>query len=168
MQARHGPPARPRLARLLAALLLACGAPAHALCVLCTGEVSVGPLGFGIYDPLSTSPKDSTATVTVSITGAVGLLVGYEVSFSPGQSSNASARFMKNEGSSQMQYNLYRDSARGTVLSNVTGATIVDSVTLNVLGTSSRNHTVYGRIPVGQTLVQPGLFTDTISVSVLF
>jgi spore coat protein U-like protein len=167
MHALNGAAARRRVARLLAALLLGVGAPAHALCVLCTGEVSVGPLGFGTYDPLSTSPKDSTATVTVSITGAVGLLVGYEVSFSAGQSSNAMARWMKN-GTSQMQYNLYLDPSRGTVWSNMMGATVVDSVTLNLLGTSSRNHTVYGRIPVGQTLLQPGLYTDTISVSVLF
>jgi spore coat protein U-like protein len=148
-------------------LFVAAAAPAHALCVLCVGSVTATPLAFGAYDPLNTNPTDSTSTVTVSITGAVGLLVGYDISLSAGHSNNVANRWMLN-GTTPMQYNLYLDSNRGTVWGSAVGATVADSFTLNLLGTASRGHTVFGRIPALQTTVQPGPYNDTISVSVLF
>lgn len=160
--------ARRRLVRIVAAgALLAAGTQAQALCVLCTGSVTATPHAFGNYDPLSSTPKDSTSTVTVTIFGTVGLVVGYEISLSAGQSNSVANRWMLN-GGTQMAYNLYLDSGRGTVWGTAVGATVSDAFLLSLLGSQSRGHTVYGRIPAGQTLVQPGPYTDTISVSVLF
>lgn len=160
--------AQRRMGRAVAAAaLLAAGGHAHALCVLCTGSVAATPHAFGNYDPLSATPRDSTSTVTVTINGAVGLGVGYEISLSSGQSNSVANRWLLN-GSTPMTYNLYLDSGRGTVWGTAVGATVSDSFVLNLLGTASKAHTVYGRIPAGQTAVQPGPYTDTISVSVLF
>lgn len=53
------------------------------------------------------------------------------------------------------------DIARGTAVSG--------SIQLSVLGSAAPvTHTVYGRIPSGQTTTVPGAYADTITVTVTY
>lgn len=143
------------------------GLPAQALCVLCTGSVSGTPHAFGTYSPLANTARDSASTITVNIAGTVGLLVGYEIALSAGQSGSVADRRMSN-GTTSMSYNLFSDAARSAVWGLAPGSTVVDAFLLSVLGTASRSHNVYGRIPAGQLALQPGTYADTVTVTVVF
>ncbi|RYF41502.1 MAG: SCPU domain-containing protein [Comamonadaceae bacterium] len=158
--------ARP-LKAALGALALTAGVSAHALCVLCTGSVSATPHAFGTYSPLSNTAKDSASSVTVTISGTAGLLVSYEIALGTGQAGSVATRAMTN-GVTSMRYNLFSDAARSVLWGVAPSATVVDSFLLNVLGTSTRSHDVYGRIPAGQLALQPGTYTDTVTVTVVF
>lgn len=147
--------------------ILTAALPAHALCVLCTGSVSATPHAFGTYSPLANTARDSASTVTVNIAGAAGVLVGYEIALSAGQSGNVAGRRMTN-GSTSMSYNLFSDPARSAIWGTAPGSTVVDGILLSVLGTASQTHTVYGRIPAGQLALQPGSYADTVTVTVVF
>ncbi|MBU1362010.1 MAG: spore coat U domain-containing protein [Gammaproteobacteria bacterium] len=153
----------------LAALAAFAAAPAQALCLVCTGSVSATPHAFGTYDPLASGPRDSTSTVSVTITGVAGLLVPYSISLGGGVNGSIADRQMVN-GTSRMHYNLYTGSTRTTVWGDGSvGTTVSGSVLLTaLLLTATVSHTVYGRIGAGQTTLVPGGYDDTITVTVLF
>ena len=60
-----------------------------------------------------------------------------------------------------LNYQLYSDSARGTVWDNVTGTTLTGSGIAQGL-------TVYGRLPGGQLSAPAGAYSDTITATVSF
>lgn len=173
-------PARVTAPTLTAALLALAGllAPraASAACTgvglfSCSATVSAGsPLAFGNYDPAVATPRDNTSTVTVvgTVTG-VGILVtlSYSVSLSAGSAGTIAARQMTGPSTTPLAYNLYTTNARGTVW----GTNSVNdsySALASVGGTvTSRNYTVYGRIPPGQ-YVAPGGYGSTITVTVTY
>lgn len=156
-----------RQAFVLLALLLA-GAPAQALCLapLCQCTVaSTGP-AFGSVMPLSALATDSSGSVRVQCGGVAGLLIPFRVDLGAG-GGTVGARRLAGPGGT-LAYNLYRDAARSSVWgSDAQG--VNGSVLLDVLGWSPEQVlTIYGRIPGGQTGVVPGLYTDTIAVTLTF
>lgn len=129
-------------------------------------------VAFGVYS--SSSNKDSTGTVRVgcrmtsspdddTITYSVSLLAG-------GNGGTIANRRMSN-GTSNMSYQLYNNSGRTTVWGDGLNGTARTSGSVNVGTTTSYKYspyyTIYGRIPLGQSL-SPGSYTDTVVISVTF
>lgn len=159
-----------RAAALLLALGLAAGG-AQALCLgpVCSCSVSTTPVAFGSHNPLG-GATDSTGSVRVNCGGLAGLLIPYRIDLSTGGGASYSARRMSS-GANTLAYNLYSDPTRSTVWGNGIGgsASVNAAVLLDVLGLSPlQTHTVYGRIPSGQTSAVPGSYADTITVTITY
>jgi spore coat protein U-like protein len=153
------------------ALLLCTASPAHALCVapLCSCSVSTTSLAFGAYNPLANVNVDSTASVRISCGGVVGLLIPYDVALGPGGGTYGARRLTS--GAATLNYNLYTSNTMATVWGDGSASTQILSgaILLDVLGWAPvQSHTVYGRIPLGQTGARPGVYGDTVSVTVTY
>lgn len=146
------------------ALWIAC-MPHSAWALLDSCSVSATEVSFGIYDPFSSSPTDSTGTVTVTCFGLLGGI--FEVSLSTGQSGTYSPRRMAN-GGNNLNYNLYTNSSRTSIWGDGTGGTLLQSVNCVLLCLGIPNNlTAYGRIPARQD-VPAGAYSDSITVTVNF
>lgn len=164
-----------RRSRLPGAVLIAAGlawpGDAAASCLgLCTCSVVATGVTFGSYNPLSSSNVDANGNVAVTcrVLNALnlGLVVAYQISLSTGASGSYAPRTMKN-GVHALNYNLYTSGSYGTVWSTGAGA-VSDSYLLLLLNTT-RNYTIFGRIPGSQNLVPVGSYSDpTITVTVTY
>jgi spore coat protein U-like protein len=128
--------------------------------------ISATDLTFGAYDPVvanKTTALDVNTTVTVLCTkGSSGVTVGLDL----GIHTVAGNRFMSN-GTDPLQYQLYSDSAGGTVWGN-SGAGLVTWPVFGPIGAGAGTpHTVFGRVPAGQD-VSVGSYSDTITATVNF
>ena len=164
-----------RHARSLFALLLmlfAWAGSARALCVagLCSCGVTTTNVAFGTYSPLAFGNTDSTGSVKVSCGGVVGLLIPFNIAISAGSSASYANRQMKS-GSNTLAYNLYTDASYTTVWGDGSAATqiINAGVTLDLAGLSPvQTFYVYGRIPGRQITTVPGVYSDTINVTLTY
>lgn len=129
---------------------------------------SVGATGvaFGNYSGSASVPTDATGTVSVSCVTVVPVSVSYTIQLSAGLGGTISNRKMTS-GANTLSYQLYLDAAHGSIWGDGTSGsgTASDSYGLPLLGSATRNHTVYGRIPIGQRIA-PGLFNDLVTVLV--
>ena len=164
-----------RILTLAAALLFVAGSAAagsksttfnvsSSVAANCT--ISATDLNFGAYDPLvanKTTPLDVNTTVTVLCTkGSTGVTVGLDL----GTHAAAGSRFMSN-GTDSLQYELFSDSAGGTVWSNA-GAGLVTWPAFGPIGAGTGTpHTVFGRVAAGQD-VSVGSYSDTVTATVNF
>jgi spore coat protein U-like protein len=160
---------RGRLAGLLLGLLLlAC--PVRAWAQSCAATLV--PVAFGVYNPRSTTPNNSTGSATVICSGVLGigvtLLLTYEVKLGPGGSGNQLARQMRNARGSTLNYTLRANSANGAIWGDRLGGTTsqIDGWLLGVFN-APRVYTIYGRIPALQN-VAIGSYTDSVLVTVSF
>lgn len=155
--------ARPQLIALTAAML-AMTSPAS-LAALQHCDVSATPLPFGAYDPLSASAATSVGTISVTCSVTLlALLVSWDIQLSAGSSASFAGRQMTN-GASRLDYNLFLNSNYTIVWGDGTGGTsYVSALTLLAIGSTTRNYTLYGRIPAGQDL-RAGGYSDTIVVT---
>ena len=104
---------------------------------------------------------DGSGTVLCT-KGSTGVTVGLGL----GTHSAAGNRFMSN-GTDSLQYELYSDSAGGTVWSNG-GAGLVTWPVFGPIGAGAGTpHTVFGRVPAGQD-VSVGSYTDVVTATVNF
>ncbi len=138
--------------------------------VSCT--VTPSSVVFGNYDPTSTMPNLSSGNIAVSCGSLVLSVTPFTVALSSGTSGSMAARAMAN-GGSQLQYQLYTDSARSIVAGDGTGGSSTMSGTITnvagaALGSGSTTMNVYGRIPAGQIMATPGNYVDTVLVTVSF
>lgn len=169
---RAGCTARPMLTLWLLLLIALWPNRAQALCTapLCTCTVSTTPIAFGAYNPLAYGPLDSTGTIKVTCGGVAGLLIPFTINLGKGSATTYGSRRMTSGGQT-LPYNLYTDSNRTTIWGDATGGTlnVGASLLLDALGLSpGLVFTVYGRIPARQVTVPPGIYTDTISVTVTY
>lgn len=159
------------LASALFALLMLLPVSARALCVspLCSCSVTTTSLAFGTHQPLSGSATDSVGSVRVACGGVAGLLIPYTVGLGAGGSGNVLARRLSS-GAHTLGYGLYTDAARTTPWGDAGGGVqLSSSILLDVLGLAPAvTHTVYGRIPAGQTTTVPGSYADTLSVTLTY
>ena len=155
---------------LLTALVLALPLPASALCALCSCSVSATPVVFGTYDPISSSPTDSDGSVLFTCGGLVGGVVTYEVTLNKGMNSTTFSPRRMSSGVNLLDYDLYTSSAHSSVWGDGTGGSqkISSSVTILVLGGTTRALVVYGRIPGSQTTVRAGTYSDAVLVTVTY
>ena len=155
---------------LLTALVLALPLPASALCALCSCSVSATPVVFGTYDPISSSPTDSDGSVLFTCGGLVGGVVTYDVALNMGMNSTTFSPRRMSSGANLLDYDLYTSSAHSSVWGDGTGGSqkISGSVTILVLGGTTRALVVYGRIPGNQTTVRAGTYSDAVLVTVTY
>lgn len=152
--------ARPRGLAVIAALLATPGL-AHAI----NCSVTVTPLAFGIYTPGTTAPLDSVADISVRCVAQPG---SYTVTIGAGISGNQLARTLSAGAGNLLSYNLFRDAARTQVWGDGTPPTFVVSGSRDRVGRPTVNvHPLYGRIYAGQ-MPDPGSYTDSVVVTVLF
>ncbi len=160
-----------RAAICLGAAMLFLPAAANALCIaVCSCNTTITNVVFSPYNPLSGSNDDSTGSIRVSCGGVVGLLIPVTVTVGTGTSNSFTARQMSS-GANKLAYNLYTSVLYSQVLgdgSSGTG-TLTGSVTLDVAGIATPQiWTIYGRIPGGQSTVVPGIFADTLVVTLTY
>ncbi|WIM09052.1 MAG: Sigma-fimbriae tip adhesin [Enhydrobacter sp.] len=124
--------------------------------VQATCNISATNLAFGTYAGAQT---DATSTVTVTCTNTTAWNVGLNAGTC---GATVTTRCMAN-GAAQLNYALYRDSARTQNWGQTVGT---DTLTGTGNGAAQAN-TVYGRIPAGQ-FPAPGAYTDTITATVSF
>ncbi|MBI2188321.1 MAG: spore coat protein U domain-containing protein [Acidobacteria bacterium] len=142
---------------LVVAAVAAVPRAADAACTITTTSIR-----FGAYDPLGTSPNDSTGTVTYRCAPpdrnvSIMLGTGASGSFNPRQLS---------KGVEQLSYNLYRDAARSVTWGDGTGGTsfYFDADPPNWQDVVL---TIYARVPAGQD-ISAGSYTDGVSVVINF
>ena len=134
-----------------------------------TAVCSVSSTGtaFGVFDTLSGSDKDVIGTISVTCTGNIGDAVNYVIALSPGGDSFASRTMQA--GGPQLTYNLYSDGAHTSVWGDGTGgtSTVSDSYSLPA-SSSTRQYTVYGRIPGAQSGAAAGSYADTLVITLTY
>jgi len=155
---------------IFAGVLYALSQQASALCLapLCSCSVSATPISFAPFDPVPGLAQDATGAVTMSCNGVAGLLIPYRVSISSGAGTLNSRKMIN--GARNLYYNVYSDSNHTTVWGDgTTGAPNVSGgILLNLLGTLNVNLNTYGRITAGQTTLVPGIYTDTLTVTLTY
>jgi spore coat protein U-like protein len=156
----------------LALLVLAAPLHASALCtVLCACSASTTSVSFGVYNPLSGSPLDSTGNVRVTCGGVAGLLVPYQIALGKGANSSNFSPRKTASGANRLNYDLYTDPAHASIWGdgiNEGTQTVSGFITIILLGPTPQDHTIYGRIPGGQTTVSPGSYSDAVVVTVTY
>ena len=123
--------------------------------------ISATSIAFGNYNVFTTTPGDSTGTITFRCNSSA---FNISISLSDGSSSTFNQRTLRN-GSEVLNYNLYRNAARTTIWGDGTGGTSV--YTNSNPPSSNINVTVYGRIPAQQD-VSAGSYSDTVSAVINF
>jgi spore coat protein U-like protein len=156
------------LPALAAALFFLAPAPAHAL--LCGAlpldpmSVTATPLSFGNYAGGSSSTASATITIACGI--PLELLPNFTITLSAGNSGAASARYL-NQAGNHLNYNIYTTSGYSTVWGDGNNGTIAVTYNGVLLQLGSTQLTAYGKAPAGQ-FVTPGMYTDTIMVTVTY
>lgn len=155
---------------LMAALVLMLPCPASALCLLCSCSVAATPVAFGTYNSMSASPQDSNGSVLFTCGGLVGGVVSYDVALGKGLSSTAFSPRKMSSGANLLNYDLYTSSVYSFIWGDGTAGSqkVSGSVTILVLGGTTRELVVYGRIPGSQTGVRVGSYSDALLVTVIY
>ncbi|MBC7985520.1 MAG: spore coat protein U domain-containing protein [Sphingomonadaceae bacterium] len=162
---------RGRVIALLLAIIaqLVAFGPARAAChaqSTCVCGVSASGVNFGNYNPLAPANLDIAGMVNVECIQSQPRPLSFVVNLSAGGSGGYATRRMVG-GSSQLQYNLFRDAAHAQVWGDGTG--VSTNVTRSFNGQRIVDDTinVYGRVFSGQT-VNSGAYVDTIVVTVIY
>lgn len=156
---------------ILALSMLILPQSASALCtLLCSCSVSTDAVAFGVYNPLPSTSLDGTGNVRVTCGGVLALLVPYDIALNIGSYSTSFSPRKMASGSNRLDYDLYTSSARSIIWGDGSGTTqiVSDSITIALLGGTSKDHAVYGRIPGNQTTTPPGVYSDTVTVTVTY
>lgn len=123
-------------------------------------SVTATPAGFGNYDTTAPAPLDTISEIGVNCDPGIP----YQIKLDEGQNSSGTfARKMRSSaGSSTLEYNLYRDSARTEVWGDGTGNSFIRAG----IGTGAlEQFTVSARVPSRQN-VSAGMYSDSIIVIV--
>ena len=121
-------------------------------------EVTATDLDFGTAGLLNTN-IDTTGTVRVRCTNGTNYRVGLNGGLSGATSPDQ--RRMSN-GPNSVRYGIYRDAARTLGWGNLPGNSV------SGIGNGNfQNYTTYGRV-FSQTTPPPGIYTDTIVVTVSY
>lgn len=123
--------------------------------------ISVTSVAFGNYNVFTTTPYDSTGTITYRCNSTAANI---SITLSGGSSSTFSPRTLR-KGSEILDYNLYTNAARTNVWGDGTGGTSI--YTRANPPNSNVNVPVYGRIPALQD-VSAGNYADTVVAVINF
>lgn len=155
-----------------AAAALVAAAPAHAgttstnLGVTATVtpncSVSTNPVAFGNVDVLGGTNFDATGAVTVTCTNGTSWSAAADVGTGAG---GTFATRKMSSGANLLDYSLYTDAAHTTVWGDGSGGTATVS---NTGSGVAQNFTVYGRVPLGQSSVPTGGYSDTVLVTITY
>lgn len=158
--ARHVAPA------LLAALALVAPVPALADAASCSASSTT--LAFGLYNPLDPLPLDNNAgSVSVGCSTGSGATAGVPVTLALGPGHGTVAQRLLRNGASSLRYNVYTGPGRTTVWGDGSAGSATQSATVAATGAGrTTSWVLYGRIPARQFDAVPGVFTDTLTVTV--
>jgi spore coat protein U-like protein len=120
--------------------------------------VSATAMDFGTVGVLSAAVTQ-TSSIAIQCTASTP----YDVGLSQGLNGGSVLTRQMSGGGGQIGYSLYRDAARTLNWGETLGA---DTVSGTGNG-AAQTYTVYGRVPA-QTTPSPGLYTDTITVTVTY
>ena len=136
-------------------------------------NVSTTGISFGSYIPNQASPLDSVGRIVVDCAKValdiLPMTVNYSLDISRGGGASYTPRTMS-RGTYALNYNLYRDALRSSVLGDGSGGTssIVGALQLPLLqGTATGSHSFYGSIFAGQNLI-PGTYADALVVTISY
>ncbi len=148
------------------AILIGLASPASAAAG-CT--VSASPAAFGTYNVFSGVATDTTSTIQTVCSALVAIGISYTLTLSIGGGTDFAHRTMAG-GSSSLVYQLYTNSGRSAVWGDGTGgtSTVTDGYLLSAVTPVIRNYTVYGRIPMSQTSLTPGPYSDSVLVTLTY
>jgi spore coat protein U-like protein len=161
----------PALIRCAAVALCSLACAANAVAGACS--VSATPMAFRPYQPLTFAGKlnstDGTAdaSVSVSCTGFAGG-VNYTIALAPSSAgSSIVPRYLSHDGGGPgMAFNVYLDGAYTSVWGDgFTGAVIRGSI---ATGDSSKTHTVYGKLPSGQSSLRVGNYSGALTMRITY
>jgi spore coat protein U-like protein len=130
------------------------------------GINSTATLDFGTSGVLGgaagATNNDQTSVLHVQCTNTTAYDIGLDAGTTTG--GLVSQRLLFNSGNNAtVKYNLYTDAGRGTIWGNT-----VSTDTVHATGNgATQNYTIYGRVPP-QTTPAPGLYTDTITVTITY
>ena len=128
-------------------------------------RISLGPINFGIYMPLTTVPVDVVGQFDVRCQAQAGT---FAVIIGAGISGDQLARTLSAGGANILNYNLYRDAARTQIWGDGTPPTfMVTGVRTGRGRPTFYNYPVYGRIFANQA-PNTGIYSDNLLVTVLF
>ena len=136
-------------------------------------NVATAGISFGSYIPNQAAPLDSVGTIVVDCAKAaldsLPMTVNYSLDISQGSGASYSPRTMSS-GAHALNFNLYRDALRSSVLGDGSGGTSSIAGTLRLLlplGVATGSHSFYGRIFAGQNLY-PGTYADALLVTITY
>jgi spore coat protein U-like protein len=116
-------------------------------------------LDFGTVSDL-TSDRDETSTFSVQCTNTTP----YDIGLNEGTTSGGTVATRKMTSSSEtVDYRMYSDPSRSTVWGNTVGTDTIGGTGNG----AAQAFTIYGRAPV-QTTPGPGLYTDTVTITIIF
>ena len=147
-------------ASLAAACFVLFAASAPAAC-----NVSVGPLSFGPYDPLSPAGATTSGVISVSCNQTPPPVVTIQIGPSAVSGGFFPRRMQRAGGSDLLDYNLFVDPGLSSVWGDGTAGTATQSQ--RVTKNTPWNVTIYGQMP-GLQDVTPGDYSDTIGISIIF
>lgn len=132
-----------------------------------TCNVNATPINFGTYDVFSPTPKDTTATITVTCKAPPqnpNAPIPVIISISPGMSGSFAQRQLQRAGGAdQLFYNLYTSPSFSTVWGDGSGSSQTQSNSITSI--TPWTATLYGRIPARQN-VSADSYSDIITVTV--
>lgn len=135
--------------------------------------VSSSGLAFGAYQPLTFAGKltsvDKTSDATISLS-CTGIVTGgsYSIALGPSTVGNSmSPRYLANpQGAPHLAFNVYREATYSTVWGDGTGGGMIAGTI--PAGDSIQSHTVFGRMPGGQSSLRVGSYSGTLLMTVTY
>jgi spore coat protein U-like protein len=128
-------------------------------------RISLGPINFGLYMPLTAVPVDVVGQFDVRCQAQPGT---FAVIIGAGISGDQLARTLSAGGADVLNYNLYRDAARTQIWGDGTPPTVMVTGSRPSQGRpTSYSYTVYGRVFANQA-PNTGIYSDNLLVTVLF
>jgi spore coat protein U-like protein len=161
----------PALIRCAAVALLSLACAANAMAGACS--VSATPLAFGPYQPLTFAGKLNSAdrTTDASVSVVCTAIAGggsYTITLAPSAAGNSIVpRYLAHDaGGPGMAFNVYLDGAYASVWGDgFTGSVITGSI---ASGDSRKTHTVYGKLPAGQSSLRVGSYSGSLTMRITY
>jgi spore coat protein U-like protein len=125
--------------------------------------ISTTSVSFGSYDVFSSTPTDSTGTVSYRCSGNAPSVL---ITLNKGSSATFNPRTLKS-GANVLTYNLFTDAARTSIWGDGTGSTTFYQKSPPPNNTMV-NVTVYGRIPAAQDVGASPSYTDSVTATINF
>lgn len=119
---------------------------------------------------MSPSLQDSDGLILFVCGGLVGGLVTYDVTLGKGLGSSTFSPRRMASGANRLNYDFYTSSAYSSIWGDGTGGSQKVSGTLSILviGGTTNQHVLYGRIPGSQSAVRAGSYSDAVVVTVTY
>lgn len=148
----------------------------HAVPAASAGSCTLSSTGLalGAYQPLTFSGKRalasidvfSTATIAVSCTAATSYTISLGAGAQGGEGPTGTRYLANLNGGASMLFNVYTEANYSTVWGDGSvGSLLAGSLPT---GGGSVAHTVYGKVPAGQTTLRAGSFSESLPMTIFY